>query len=518
MFDVGARRGWARLGLASFTGVLGVGIGFSVIVGACSSDTVSGAVGDAAADGRPSGDTDVSAPPSDASTGAAPLVAYRSGGRLRAEVLRAGDAVRFEQFFDTKRNESCSFWETSPGEYRCLPLWTVAKYADGTCGTPAVAHLSSCTPDIGYAAVTVAPTGCTAQRRVAAIHPIGDVADGATYEKLADGQCTQVISSEEATRRVLGPEVPLTEFVKATSVPVNVTAELAVERLFGEDGSELTRDRIIDRSRDAGCGTWVVGAPGATSIACVPNPPFYAFEESGPWANASCSALAARTFAPAGCSPGAVVVRQSEIDGGACGPRRMSTLHERGAALTTHYEGAECSASSQPPDVDFFAVGPELPASMFPAIDETLFGAGRVRVMAYAKAGVELGTSSFYDTMTMRPCVPAPFADKKVRCVPHGARHNVFKDRFKDPSCLQRIYLDNPCDRVTMLIDGNPGCGGAGFDVNVLPLGAPFELATYYVKSATTCDPIANDGLVAYDVLPPVPASEHLVEVVRVRE
>ena len=173
----------------------------------------------------------------------------------------------------------------------------------------------------------------------------------------------------------------------------------------------------------------------------------------------------------------------------------MNTLHERGAALTTHYEGAECSASSQPPDVDFFAVGPELPASMFPAIDETLFGAGRVRVMAYAKAGVELGTSSFYDTKTTSPCVPAPFADKKLRCVPHVARHNVLKDRFKDPSCLQPIYLESLCDRVTMLVDGNPGCGGAGFDVNVLPLGVPFELTTYYVKSAATCDPIANDGL-----------------------
>ena len=304
MFDVGARRGWARLGLASFAGVLGVGLGFGVVVGACSSDAVPEVVGDASVDGSPSGDTDVSAPPSDASTGAAPFGSYRSGGRLRAEVLRAGDAVRFEQFFDTKRNESCSFWETNPGEYRCLPLWTVAKYTDGTCGTPAVAHLSSCTPDIKYAVVTVAPTGCTAQRAVAAIHPVGDVADGATYERLVDGQCTQAIPSEGMTRRTLGPEIPLTEFVKATNAPANVTADLAASSVCSAK-TAASSPAIASSTAAATLGADMGGRrPGATSIACIPNPPFYAFEKSGPWANASCTALAARTFGLADCSPG----------------------------------------------------------------------------------------------------------------------------------------------------------------------------------------------------------------------
>jgi hypothetical protein len=509
----GGRRGWTRFGLASFVGALGIGMGSVVVVGACSSDPA----GNTPADGGPNGEADVSAHTSDAPTGT-PLDSYRSGHRLRAEVLRAGDAVRFEQFFDTKRNEPCSFWETIPGEYRCLPSWTIAKYADSTCGTPAVAHLSSCAPDLEYAAVTVAPTDCTVQHRVSAIHPVGDVAEGGTYEKLVDGQCTQVIPSEGMVRRILGPEIPLTEFVKATSAAANVTTDLAVERLLGEDGSELTRDRIIDRTRDAGCGTWVVGAPGATSIACIPGGPVHAFEESGPWANASCSTLAARAFAPTGCLPGTVVVRHTEIDGGACGPQLMRTIHERGAALPTLYEGAECTLASPPPGIDFFAVGPELPVSVFPAIDETLFGTGRLRVMAYAKAGVELGTSSFYDTSSRTDCVPAPFTDNKLRCVPHDARHYVLKDRFKDPSCLQPIHLESPCHPATLLVDGTSGCGGAGFDVNVFPLGAPFELASYYVKSATSCDPIANDGLVANDVLAPVPASQRLIEVARVRE
>lgn len=503
-----------RFGLVA--GVFGFGLGSVVVVAACSSDDVERAP----ADGGPSGDPDAS-PPSDAPTGT-PLVSYRSGRRLRAEVMRAGDATRFEEFFDVERNETCSFWETTPSEYRCLPRWTVAKYADATCGTPAAAHLSSCIRDVAYAAVTVAPSDCTVQHHVVAIHPVGAAAEGDTYEKLIDGPCTPV-SAEGMERRALGPAIPLTAFVKATSAPVNVTADLAVERLFGEDGSELTRDRLVDRTRDAGCGTWVIGAPstpstpGTTSIACVPAPAVQAFAESGPWANATCDAPAGRAFAPAGCAAGPVVVRHFEIDGGACGPRRIRTLHERGAALTTIHSGTECLPASPRPGEDFFAVGPELPATTFPIIDETLFGTGRLQVKAYAKAGVELGTSSFYDASSKSTCVPVRFTDGKLRCV-GAARYNVLGDRFKDPSCLQRIYLESPCDTPTMLIDGDPGCDGAGLDVNVRPLGAPFELTTYYVKSETTCDPIPNDGLAAYDVLAPVPASEQLVEVTRVRE
>lgn len=517
MTDACARRGKTRLGVASLAGGLGAGMGsLLVVVGACSSDAVRN--GNApATDAAPDGDMDVTIPSSDAATGA-PLAPYRSGSRLRAEVLRAGDVVRFEQFFDTERNELCSFWETIPGEYRCLPNWSVAKYADSTCGTPAVAHLSSCSSDLKYAVVTAPPTDCAVQNRVPAIYPVGDVAEGETYQKHVDGQCTQEPRPEGTVRRTLGPAIPLTAFVKATSAPTNVSADLAVERFIGEDGSELTRERLIDRTRDARCESWVVGAPNATITVCIPDPPIYAFEDTSRWANASCSEPAARAFAPAGCLSKSVVVRRTPIDAGACGPHVAVTLHERGDVLTTLYEGDGCSAAAPPLDALFFAVGQELPASAFPTIDETLFGTGRLRLMAYAKAGVALGTSSFYDMNTEGPCVPASFTDGKLRCLPRTARASAPKDRFKDPACLEPIYLEGPCHPATMILDGMPGCGNPGYDLNVRPLGAPFELATYYVKSETTCDPITNDGLVAYDVLAPVPASERLVEVTRVRE
>ncbi len=499
------RRGWTRFGLTSF------GAGAVVVVGACSSAPVEHPPGD----GGPSSDTNVSTPERDA-TASAPFAPYRTGRRLRAEVLRSGDAARFEQFFDTERNELCSFWETSPGEYRCLPTWAVAKYAERECGTPAIAHIWSCSGHIKYAVVTEAPTGCGVQRRVTAIYPVGDVAPaGASYE-LNEGRCTEAAPPDGFARRTLGPAIPLTEFVKATSAPANVAEDLAVERLVGEDGSELSRDLLIDRIRGGRCEILRVGGLGASSIACIPAHPARMIAGEGPWADAECSAPAALGAAPEGCAPGQVVVRQEQTTG-ACGVESVSTLAERGEALSTIYSGPECSGGAPGPDAHIFAVGPELPASAFPAIDEMFFGTGPLRTKAFAKAGVAVGRSTFYDTSSESACMPAAFADGKLRCVPDGARRYTFRDHFKDPLCSQPIHVGGPCDTATMLLDGAYGCGEDAHDVNIFPLGAPFELTTYYVKGAT-CEPITSSGIVAYDVLPPVPASERLAEITRVRE
>lgn len=505
------RRSSKRLGFASLASALNVGF---VLLGACSSDAVEQATSDAG----PSDDANVTTDggPSDASTHGS-IATYRSGSRLLAEILRAGDAVRFERFFDTKRNETCTFMETADGEYRCLPTWTAAKYADSSCGKPTVAHLSTCGADTRYAVATVGSTGCARQFRPSAIYPIGDVSEGETYDKLVDGRCEPRPPAEE-TRRVLGPEIPFTEFVKATVVTANVTEDLAVERLVAEDGSELTLDRQIDRTRDAKCSIWRVGAPDAESIACLPKVA-YAFEKMAPWANASCTEPAAQSFTPEGCPAGEVIARESLIgEDDLCGPYRRLTVHERGAELATIYEGAECTSAKPWPDTRFFSVGPELPVASFPAIEETLFGEGRLRVVAFAKAGIPLGTSDFLDTGSKSRCAAASFTDGKLYCVPRETRPSSPTQFFKDPSCLQPVYVDGPCHPVTVLIDGDPTCDGAGHDTTVTPLGAPFELATYYMKSET-CEPIVNDaGLVAYDILAPVPVGELLVEITRVRE
>lgn len=504
--------------LACFVAVLGL-----VAVDACSSDDHAGSD---PTDAAPSDDAGVA---SDAHTLDAPpdgpsgsTAFHRSGSRLRAEVVRAGDAVRFERFFDTQRNETCTFQETSPGEVRCLPVAVTAGYADATCGSPSIAVLHSCTKDSKYASMADSTSDCDARYLVPKIFLVGAaIADGDSYMKEGGETCALVPRSpgDGSTRHALGPAIPLAEFVKATISRVSVSADLAVERFVGEDGSELTRGVLVDRTRDAGCGVAVFGPPNARASACIPDKAAHADDASGRWANASCTEPAAFGASTPGCVSEGVVLRHSRVDAGAgCTPGFMITLFERGAPLATSYEGAACTPVTTPPPFGTFAIGAALSPAAFPGVDEPLFGTGRVRTRAFAKSSVQLTNGALYDVTAQSYCAASPFSDGKLYCVAGDVRPYGFKDRFKDQGCTQPVYLAEGCSPSTTLVEATYGCEGTSYDANVLPLGAPFELSTYYEKSAT-CDPKPNDqGALAYDVLPPVPAAGRLPEVTRVRE
>ena len=171
-----------------------------------------------------------------------------------------------------------------------------------------------------------------------------------------------------------------------------------------------------------------------------------------------------------------------------------------------------------PPGAAMFALGPELSPSVFPAIDEQVFGTAAVGLRAYAQTGVRLTNGALYDVTAKRYCAPAMFSDGKLYCLAGDVVRYGFKDRYKDADCTQPIYLSERCSPARALVEVvEYGCTGNLYDANVLPLSPPFELPTYYEKTAT-CDAKTNDIGLAYDVLAPVPAAGQLFELSRARE
>ncbi len=448
---------------------------------------------------------------------------WRSGSRLRAEVVRAGDAARFDRFFDTHRNEVCSFQATSPGEYHCLPSAMNVAYAEATCETPTMAIVRTCTKAIEYATTSATITaGCDSHHLVRKVFAVGPaIGEGDTYDTVVTGTCALVERSPEdgSVRHALGPEVPLTEFVKATSSRVSVSPDLSVERLVGEDGSELSREAFFDHTRDAGCTVAIVGPPNARSGACIPERAAHADTENDTFANASCTEAAARGVSQPGCAADGVALLHSRVDaGGGCRAAFVSAIHERGALLATLYEGPSCTPVAAEPGAAMFALGPELSPSVFPAIDEQVFGTARVGLRALANSGVRLTNGTLYDSTAKSYCVPSMFSDGKLYCLPSNVVTYGFKDRYKDPACTQPIYLSVRCSPATALVEVvDYGCTGNLYDANVLPLSPPFELPTYYEKTAT-CDAKTNDIGLAHDVLAPAPAATQLFELSRARE
>ena len=504
-----------RYGLALLSVLLGV-----AVAAACSSEDPSQT---SPADAGPSGEGSVTTDgPVDTPSS---LTFWRSGSRLRAEVLRAGDATMFERFFDTHRNEACSFQATAPGEYHCLPSAMNVAYAEPTCETPAVAIVRSCTKTTKYATTAATITAeCDSHYLVQKVFTVGpSIAEGDTWDTVVTGTCALVERSPEdgSVRHALGPEVPLTEFVKATISRVSLSSDISVRRLVGEDGSELTLGALFDHTRDAGCGVVFVGPPNASVGACIPERFAHADTESNRFANASCTEAAAYAVYPPGCTSTSdgVAVLHSRVDAGAgCRPSSMRTIHERGGPLTTWYEGPSCTPVATEPGAAMFALGPELAPSVFPAIDEQVFGTARVGLRAFAQAGVRLTNGSLYDVTAKRHCAPSMFSDGKLYCLAGDVVPYGFKDRYKDPACTQPIYLSERCSPARALVEVlEYGCTGNVYDAKLLPLSPPFELPTYYEKTAT-CDAKTNDIGLAHDVLAPVPAAGQLFELSRARE
>ena len=140
-----------------------------------------------------------------------------SGQRLKA-TYRQGDDGSKEYvngvWFDTQRNENCSFAQAADGQLRCLPNGQATTlYSDAACQNAIVMAPAGCaTPSyaIGTADTTCGTSG-------AHIYKIGGAATVTTIYASAQGQCfSGGPAASGFSFFAVGAEIPASSFVSAT--------------------------------------------------------------------------------------------------------------------------------------------------------------------------------------------------------------------------------------------------------------------------------------------------------------
>ncbi|MCA9589930.1 MAG: hypothetical protein KC657_31720 [Myxococcales bacterium] len=141
---------------------------------------------------------------------------YASGSRLKIRYLEGADGSKqFSAWFDTARNDECTFARHADGSVRCLPLTNppaanAQTYFDSSACTSRLA-LAQRTPTSPKYGVAYDPVGARM------FHVIGGLHSGAVWSKNG-ANCTDT-STLKATYDFypVGAEVEAAEFVGATA-------------------------------------------------------------------------------------------------------------------------------------------------------------------------------------------------------------------------------------------------------------------------------------------------------------
>jgi hypothetical protein len=142
------------------------------------------------------------------------------GSRLKAQYLLGADGSKAYVpgvWFDTMRNETCSFFPAADGSMRCLPEGTqVEVFSDAACTVPLVMMPGGCpAPTYG---LTTDTSMCTQTAGAMHVLPVGPTMTPATMYVNSGTQCLSAGSPTVGyTFYSLGAEIPATSFVAATT-------------------------------------------------------------------------------------------------------------------------------------------------------------------------------------------------------------------------------------------------------------------------------------------------------------
>lgn len=196
-----------------------------VVMAACSSKGGGGFLGRGG--GGPGVDADGGDPNGSADTGLDGLLdpvptaaaeVYKSGSRLKAKYYEGQDGSKaFVGWFDSQRNEDCSFRIAADGTARCLPTGDVVQFFnDGNCTSPLVMVAKPCATAAAYA---VFQDGVSCSEVRTRVYPRGNpTTPGGTIFMKASTSCTGISSSTYQTIYnffTVGPEVAPSAFVGA---------------------------------------------------------------------------------------------------------------------------------------------------------------------------------------------------------------------------------------------------------------------------------------------------------------
>lgn len=432
-----------------------------------------------------------------ADAGSVSTALYKSGTRLRAQVVRAGDAVKYEGFFDTARSEACSFQQMPDGTARCVPPSMGITFADAECKSP-VAVLEPCLETLKYVGNISTtfecgePSGGTFElfERGAEV-----AAPAMIFTKAADGQCVQQ-GPPGGKVYALGAAIPLTAFVGARAELARVSASVAMEKWLGEDGSELVTGALSDRGRDAGCRVQRVGGPSSTDWRCIPALTAFSDAVRGPFVEDTCGTPAAYSAFSSTCPGVAGIVHFAFVDAGtqpgcsAAGSDLSVSLFDLGAPIPAAFQtnpGPDAGCAPAPPGRQYFRRGAPSDTSALPALTLQTFGSAPVGVRSVTSEGTPVTLGDLWDS-ARGACTPLRFDDGKTYCVPVNTLQNQVQ-RFKDAACTQPVVLvGQRCSDGGELIQRVSGtCGDDVYSATVTKLGPVVEVPETWEDDGMGC-------------------------------
>jgi hypothetical protein len=144
-----------------------------------------------------------------------------SGSRIKARVIVSNDGAKsFLGWFDTQRNEACSFMQAGDGKLRCQPytIMSFQGYLDSNCTTKiATPGLSTaCMSGSGTYYVALSDSVSCSDIHTH-IYPVGAKIDPVhyTYYELSDGKCKPVSPYIIYPQYYMLAEVPASSFAEA---------------------------------------------------------------------------------------------------------------------------------------------------------------------------------------------------------------------------------------------------------------------------------------------------------------
>lgn len=144
--------------------------------------------------------------------------AAESGSRLKARWYVADDGARQPvfQWFDSARNEECTFQRATDGVMRCMPTGAglSSYYSNANCTQRVAALLAAlaCIDGDGTYAIESATTGCESRTKV---FTLGETLPSESVYVLSGETCVAAAPNEAFVYRRLGSEVPPGSFVSA---------------------------------------------------------------------------------------------------------------------------------------------------------------------------------------------------------------------------------------------------------------------------------------------------------------
>ncbi|MBX3192130.1 MAG: hypothetical protein KF819_34395 [Labilithrix sp.] len=353
-----------------------------------------------------------------------------SGSRLRARYVTGGGARELVAFFDTARNEECTFQAAADGTMRCLPSAVTSvgtgasgwAFSDAECRQRAVV-LGACARETKYVATTRLD-GC-GDGPVTSIRP---VLTPATSMYTANGStCTiqPAISLQGAF--TLGDEIPFSQFVDA-EVATFAAGDVAERVAVASDGARQHLGFRID-SLDADC-TFQVMADGVTR--CVPT----AFSVQLLYADSACTKAVAVLESSTSC-PSTRVFRDRGLDLACDGARAIFGVAPEtdGPAEESFFVPNSSSMTCTTFNTRFSGHTvrhlTNITASL-PSAARRGVGEGRlVPALVEGARSADL-VRGYHDVERSVDCTFTRAADGKLRCLPTGPEARLF---FADPSC-----------------------------------------------------------------------------------